>query len=66
MADISHTVLSDGKVALRGSDDEAQDILARQAAFDVEVASGKCHICGGKSEPGTRYCGGDRGCQNHG
>lgn len=36
--------------------------MRAQSEFDAQVAAGVCIVCKDSAAPGTRYCGGDRGC----
>ena len=44
---------------------EHKSVIAEtQQQFDLQVKAGICVICNHPAEPGTRLCGGDRGCLN--
>ena len=45
-------------------DFEERTKAERQRVFDAQVEAGVCIICGRAAKKGTRYCGGDRGCQH--
>lgn len=62
--DTAHTRTIGGRKVLRGSEAHAQDIMARHDIATKHNTLGRCIICGRSAVPGTRYCGGDRGCQS--